>query len=153
MCKLGEFRENLQESDWSYAAGYIDGEGCLAIRKQTRGRWPWYCARLSVSNTHRESLEFVTSIIGGTVRERNLLECNLKPLFNFEIVARGLLLRCLPKLLPFLRIKHRHAELMLRFVALPRGSGPDKEALYQEFRCFAEECGQAAIGRSHGRQP
>lgn len=152
MRELGEFRENLQESDWSYAAGYIDGEGSMAIRKLDSGRWTTYCARLSVSNTHRESLEFVASIIGGKVRERKILKHNIKPLFDFEIVARGLLLRCLPKLFPFLRIKHRHAELMLRFVALPRGSGPDKEALYQEFRCLAEECGQAAIGRSHGRQ-
>ena len=57
------------DTDWAYAAGFVDGEGCIAIVRSftpARGRY-YYGVHVVVANTDREVLEWFKSLWGGSV--------------------------------------------------------------------------------------
>lgn len=161
----GEFRESLKEIDWAWIAGFIDGEGYIGISKGytenknkthewSKERWVWYNPRINISNTDKESLEFILENFGGSAKvcKRKKYESNLRSLYTYEISNREDLRRIIPKLLPFLRIKKKQAQLVYRLVCLPRGSGPEKERIWQLYDKLIRENGQKAVGeRNHKR--
>lgn len=56
-------------TDWAYAAGFVDGEGCIAVVRSfvpSRGRY-YYGVNVVVTNTNREVLDWMQSIWGGWV--------------------------------------------------------------------------------------
>jgi hypothetical protein len=58
-----------QDTDWAYAAGFVDGEGCIAIVRSfepSRGRYQ-YGVHLVVSNRDREVLGWMQSTWGGWI--------------------------------------------------------------------------------------
>jgi hypothetical protein len=59
--------EEPQPTDWAYAAGLVDGEGCIAIVRSfeaDRGRYQ-YGVQVVVSNRDREVLDWMRSLWGG----------------------------------------------------------------------------------------
>lgn len=164
MRQQGEFRRTLQEIDWAWIAGFLDGEGTFCIqrgytrnghkkRSHSQEGWTWYRPRLSVQNTDAGACRFIARAFGGSVCVRQKQPHNLRELYSVEICARDKLLAVLPRLLPFLRVKGQQAEYMLRLVELPRGSGPKKEEIYRRYDAFVRKCGQRAVGdRLHGRR-
>jgi hypothetical protein len=57
------------DTDWAYAAGFVDGEGCIAIVRSfepRRGRY-YYGVNVVVANCNREVLEWIQSKWGGWV--------------------------------------------------------------------------------------
>ena len=59
----------LPDTDWAYAAGFVDGEGCIAIVRSyvpARGRY-YYGVHVVVANRDREVLEWMKSLWGGWV--------------------------------------------------------------------------------------
>jgi len=55
-------RELLREVEHAYAAGYIDGEGCITVS----GRQ----CRVMISNTYPYTLHWLKSLFGGTVKSK-----------------------------------------------------------------------------------
>ena len=59
----------IKDTDWAYAAGFVDGEGCIAITKSfnpTRGRFA-YGVAVVVTNCERDVLDWMHEHWGGWV--------------------------------------------------------------------------------------
>ncbi len=55
------------EIDWAYAAGFVDGEGCIAVVRSftpARGRYV-YSIQVVVANCDRRVLDWMHSLWGG----------------------------------------------------------------------------------------
>ena len=60
---------DIKDTDWAYAAGLVDGEGCIAIVRSyvaARGRF-YYSVQIVVANRDREVLQWMQSLWGGWV--------------------------------------------------------------------------------------
>lgn len=98
-----------------YLAGFVDGEGYLALAKICRrGRLPEYCARLVVYNTNREVLSLIQRSWGGTMSAVASREANWKPGYAL-IWTNAAAANLLQDLAPHLRVKARQADALLRF--------------------------------------
>ena len=55
--------EKLTNEELSYIAGFIDGEGCLAISKRKHknkfGQWLGYSCHIDLTNTNKEVLNTI----------------------------------------------------------------------------------------------
>lgn len=100
----------------AWAAGFIDGEGCIIVvkHKPHNGVSPSYYVRLKVSNTRLEPLLRLKSLFGGYIIEYKYTSPvkHWKNLFNWVIQGRSALF-CLEQILPYLTIKARQAKLGL----------------------------------------
>jgi hypothetical protein len=113
----------LNDIEWMWLAGVIDGEGSIYIVKLTRGlaakgrRGFSYIAVISLSSSSEEFARKVREIIGkGSVNFTEEKRLNWKEKWYYRcggLVVRGLL----PQLLPHLLIKREVAEKMLQYLA------------------------------------
>ncbi|TMG65231.1 MAG: hypothetical protein E6H86_07495 [Chloroflexi bacterium] len=59
----------IRDTDWAYAAGFVDGEGCIAIARAfspVRNRF-YYTIQVVVANTDRSVLDWMKAAWGGHV--------------------------------------------------------------------------------------
>jgi len=164
MEKLGEFRESLKKTDWAWIAGFLDGEGCMTIQKGyaenkkkchnwSKVGWYWYRPRLSLHNTDEKSVMFIASAFACKYYKRKETTSNLKPLYYIDISAIQILRRVILDILPYLKVKKVQAELVYRLACLPRGSGFEKEQIWQEFDRYSRLCGQKNVGLNNHSKP
>lgn len=111
------------EIDWSYAAGLVDGEAYIGIKRVEWSRYRGdrqtigYHARVVVRMTQHEAVDFlcelgdVTRTVHGAHAKRG------RPLAQFS-VTDAKAERFLRGLLPYLRVKRRNAEAVLELRAL-----------------------------------
>lgn len=92
--------------DYAYAAGFIDGEGCIYIDK--RGY-----LRLEITNTGKKTLEYIASIIGGKIHTKSR-KVN-KTVHVLKLCSEEAL-RALRLLKGFLVEKHEQAELATMYM-------------------------------------
>lgn len=106
----------------AYIAGLIDGEGTISLNKQTEKahpQWnPKYTPYIGFTNTNLEALELVGDFLGSNVRHhvgskdgfKGNKEC-------FRVVKNGKnnVRKLLEKLLPYLVIKKKQAELVINY--------------------------------------
>ena len=85
-----------------YFAGFIDGEGTIAIRKQQHGKY--FAAKLEAANTNRAVLEELASIYGGKVRATKRRQPNHKQVYSWVVTGEKMR-EALKQLIPYLRIK------------------------------------------------
>lgn len=59
----------IKDTDWAYAAGFVDGEGCIAVTRSYVRRLErfQYSVQIVVANNRREVLDWLQSIWGGWV--------------------------------------------------------------------------------------
>lgn len=95
--------------DLAYAAGLIDGEGCIGLYHNSHNGN--FQLRITVEMCERHGLDLLASIFGGRWYHKQKSAprrpCFVWMAFNSE--AESALIR----LLPFLRVKRRHAEVAL----------------------------------------
>jgi len=145
-----------------YLAGFIDAEGCLMIAKVNPldCRNPLYRARLCVGNTNRRILEDTQKAYGGILTNHPAQKVAWKDAYQLVWTDRRVE-SVLNSVRPFLRIKKRHAKILLEFIShkkktrqghvgktfasLPRAVVAYREALYQRIRILN------AKGPPHGR--
>jgi hypothetical protein len=140
----------IKDTDWAYAAGFVDGEGCIAIVRQyvpSRGRH-YYSVHVVVANRDKAVLEWMQSLWGGwVVAAASSRGDNARPAWNWRCPTG---LKAEPFLLgigEFLRVKMPHCENALAMIILIRRSyktlGPyripadwlaEQEALYWKQR-------------------
>jgi len=103
-----ETRE-LTDTEWSYLAGIIDGEGCITASSNGQDR-----IRVTVTSTSRGLIDWMIARVGGSVCNRRPASPRHKPTYGWEVsyVKANSFLR---GVLPYLLIKARHAELALQF--------------------------------------
>jgi len=119
------------ETDYAYLAGILDGEGTITISRQTdrrKGRvYHCYSPHITISNTVRLMLDSIKNRFGGKIVEVNRrVEGHQKPGYILYF-RKGEMLALLPKVIPYLTIKKRKAELLLEYMLsrpkkTPRGA-------------------------------
>jgi len=99
-----------------YAAGFIDGEGCLTIcRKRNHNNGYSYAAVVCVANVHRRVVADFASQFGGRLSCRNERRGNFRDHWVAFWQAERTR-RLIQTIQPFLRLKAPQAELLLSFL-------------------------------------
>ena len=110
----------MDGADLAWAAGFIDGEGCISIGRhkattENGAKNPQHTLELQVGNTNLDVLNLLCSMFGGAICELDrrtgkriwLWRCSTR---QAEAAIR--------KLLPYLKVKRAEAELALDFATL-----------------------------------
>jgi hypothetical protein len=108
-------KEQLKRDEKFYCwlAGFADGDGSIGIRRNTLPKQKFaYKPYLSLSQKDRSVLDFVKSHIGGCVVQDKYKNINHH---HFFIYDHNRLLKILPRLIPYLQVKRKQAELMLEY--------------------------------------
>jgi hypothetical protein len=106
--------------DFSYLAGIIDGEGTITVSRQPRStcRRPYFCPRVLVSNTSEALMTWIAERFPvGRVRvgRYSPSKGGKKAVYRWDVENRALR-PLLKRLLPYLVVKRRNAELLLEWV-------------------------------------
>lgn len=118
-----------------YAAGLIDGEGCIQIKKiknLNHKRNPEYSLQISMNMVDTEAIDFMKGVFGGSVYgPLKTYGKGFRPNYRWEITRKSAL-TFLKQILPFLRVKRVQAELGIRF-QFNRITQDHKHGKYQPF--------------------
>lgn len=115
-----QINKDNQREEIAYIAGLIDGEGTIRLGKFVEKNWnPKYNPALSFVNTNLEVVELVKEFIKA---ERVYVHDGSKkgfkgnkPCYKAVICGTKKVIEPLEKLLPYLRIKKKQAELVLKY--------------------------------------
>ncbi len=99
-----------------YAAGLVDGEGCISISKSKRKGYKNYQFYLKVviTNTNKDILNLFQEQFGGSVLNRSHGKKHWTPAYNWQLTCRQAE-SFLKLILPFLYIKKEEAKVALQF--------------------------------------
>lgn len=108
--------------DWSYIAGYFDGEGHVSLHQMNRGGKSMQRA-LTWYNSHLESLESMRDFMGcGSIGQKAGTN---KPVYTLCITRRSELVPVLNELIPRLIVKRDAAERLLDFLGTVEDESPN----------------------------
>lgn len=109
----------MKKLQWAYLAGLFDGEGTFTISNSPpRNGSPSYAFReVYVTNTNLEVLEWLKSKLGGTIRITRHSGKGWKDVYKWHAGAKQHYY-VVKNILPFLIIKKKQAELILKFIKL-----------------------------------
>lgn len=114
----------MKETDLAYAAGIVDGEGCVCIFKaKARGLKRIYGYRMSVSvkNTNEGLINWLESLFGGGGRKLTG-RSNCKDVWTWELYAYKAS-DFLKLIYSYLRIKRPQADIAIEFQKSKRKGG------------------------------
>lgn len=111
------FGANISETDKAYIAGLLDGEGSIGmfICNQKQLLTPTYYLQVSITNTHKGVLVWLTALLGvGRLSEKLHGNKRWKRSYNWRLsgFAAGKFLECV---YPYLRIKRLQAEIGIKY--------------------------------------
>ena len=111
----------MKETETAWAAGYVDGEGCINITKNTSYG---HIVRVTIDSTDNRSLLVLLNLFGGRLNgpyePRNKDSYNRKPIWVYSLCGVEAQ-SALKKMRPYLVIKQEQAELALRFPTYKKG--------------------------------
>lgn len=121
----GGHKSATNDTDLAYIAGIVDGEGCIRIKKSNPNPGirvtPGYHAAIQIRMVDESAISFIQQVLGGSYYKESAPAPNRRPLFLYA--AQNLIAeRVLRKILPFLKVKRKQAELVLSLVELKRTS-------------------------------
>lgn len=115
--------------DLAYAAGLIDGEGTIGITylkpnwaagdKSRRRRSPLIKGQMAVSMCDGDAVPWLRDLFGGSLNVYKPVNPAHRPQTRWSLQGSA----CAPVcalLLPYLKVKHRQAELVVAYYADPR---------------------------------
>lgn len=80
----------IKDTDFAYAAGYFDGDGCFSIGKvHSEGRIRPKCSVI-INSTHIENLHWFQKTFGGTVTTRNSNNPKAKPVHRYVLKGKDI---------------------------------------------------------------
>lgn len=121
----------MNEMDVAWAAGFIDGEGCIRIETSFANkdrRRPIAMLRVSCGQSVNRPLEKLEELFGGTLTSHPARGLGYGTSYMWSIAARKAA-DCLSKLVPYLVVKKRQAELALEFQLILRPRSDRKRLL------------------------
>ena len=105
----------MAETNYAWAAGFMDGEGCILIAKgRTNGTATYYSLQVSASQVDPAPLYRLRGIFGGSVCLTRPGSGNQSPIYRWVISAR-LAAPALVLMQPYLLVKGREARLAIRY--------------------------------------
>jgi hypothetical protein len=136
--QLGAVKEvNLSEADAKYIACALDTEGTIGVYRSVSSDRPGlkYFAVCQVSNTNREFLEHLQTLVGsGRIRVISD-RIGMKRAYVYTVSYR-IIPKLLAKIHDFLIIKSQQSALVMRFYAFMRkqpARGGDRYTTYEKF--------------------
>lgn len=96
----------------AYLAGMIDGDGYITITKSVRKNKEYFGPQIGIAGTRREPHDLAASLWGGRVSKYLPTNPNHRPQFQWQRMGSSAV-SVIESILPYLRIKHEHAELAL----------------------------------------
>ncbi len=111
----------------AWAAGFIDGEGCISISGSVHpGKVsPYHQLRLGVVNTDKTAIEELKRIFSLGSISRKERKGHYKPIYRWNVADYNAA-KVLTGILPYLRVKKAEARIALDFIVLrgvTNGSG------------------------------
>jgi hypothetical protein len=138
---------------YAWAAGFIDGEANLAIRRASvpKPRGVQHRARIAVKQISPVPLERLVELFGSRVLQYETTPIG-NPIYEWHLHGSEHVAAALEKLLPYLVLKHDAAEILLRFCRgagrrppgrglLPQAIFDEREALRLELRALSSHRG------------
>jgi len=117
--------KQLKSEQLAYAAGLIDGEGCLTIsvrRPEGRRKAVHHCVRLSIGMTHLPVLRRLRSWFGGQISPVKKQKTFHKQAHEWRLWSNQAL-DCIEQLLPYLVVKRAEARVFLQYKKWRRRRG------------------------------
>ena len=116
----------IKDTDWAYAAGFVDGEGCIAIArsfKPRRGRF-YYSVHIVVSNRDRGVLDWMQINWGGWIVSASspLRGLKARQAWNWRTQTGQSARPFLTGIRPYLRLKIPQCDNALAMIELSRRS-------------------------------
>jgi len=113
--------KKLSETEKAYIAGLIDGEGSILVTKRIR-------PAITVTNTNKDIIFWLGEKLGGDEHISSRSKGRKrKTVWRWGTTKILHIKDILENILPYLRIKKRHAELLLQFCNLKINGEPDNE--------------------------
>ena len=120
MGKIVKFRNDQIDTQISYLAGIIDGEGCFYLGHVKQGKYgnglQWH-SMIKVTSCDEELIIWLENTFGGSKDSRyryTSKQAFTRPVYNWQ--ATGVMLDyLLPKIYPYLIIKPRQCDVMIRY--------------------------------------
>ena len=109
----------MKRNQWAYLAGLFDGEGTFTISNSppNNGRPSYAFREVYVTNTNLEVLNWLKDKLGGTIRVTKYGKNGWKDVYKWHAGAKQHYY-VVKNMLPFLIIKKKQAELILKFIKL-----------------------------------
>lgn len=134
----------MKAIDLAYLAGIIDGEGTLTVthwdrkrRGKKKGIIKYLTPRLTISNTSmilmNESRRILEEICCVNVSKSNHVKKqkkHYKQCYQFAVSGKPNILKVVNLILPYLKVKKKHGELLKEFCELPDRSPNNIGLLY-----------------------
>lgn len=115
----------ISETDKAYAAGIIDGEGSVCIRRyvhKTPGHHiPSFSLYVEIRMTNREAVEFIHAVFGGCLKSKGTTKTG-KVIYDWKIYGNQAA-DFLRQVIPYLKCKKRQAAIAIRFSEIPCAYG------------------------------
>lgn len=127
--------------DLAYAAGIIDGEGCIGIYGNKDKRIPlgkYYRLTVQVGMSDKEPVEFLYRTFGGSLSEANGRKPTYRTRYHWCLAARQAR-KFLELVKPYLKSKQNQAELAITFQGARRKRGGTPYATTREELICAQE--------------
>ncbi len=139
--------------DLAWAAGFIDGEGCIQISRRKHRKTVEYKLEVSAVNTKLAPIIRLQSLFGGAADTFNERAKAYKLRNRWRVVDKQAE-KCLPLLLPYFTCKCEQAQLGLEYRrALKRSTDPEqirfRELCYQKMRILN---GKGTVAFDKGQQ-
>jgi hypothetical protein len=111
------------QAELGWAAGCVDGEGCISIRREavSRSGRPQYALYLAVGNTDPRMPRKLHAMFGGSLVHKNARQ-KQRPLFEWRVFATRAG-KVLEVLRPYMVIKGEQADVAIAFAATIRRTG------------------------------
>ena len=120
---LGQRTEMKKTEILAYAAGIVDGEGCITILNKWDSRSKTYDkVQVDITNTNEWICQWFKMQFGGTVRMCKAHKSNWKPTFKW-ILEADKATAFLKIVLPYLNIKKANAEIAISYQVTRRIGG------------------------------
>lgn len=115
----------LDQTDLAYIAGFVDGEGTLSIVDQPGGSKPKpnWVIHVSICNTDRTVLDWILFKCGGSIHRIRPSGPRRKESYTWKISGLGAV-KFIGAILPHLKMKKPHAEILLGFRLTVSGNTP-----------------------------
>lgn len=98
----------------AWFAGFFDGEGCIHIYARQRPEYTGWVLQLSLPNSGTEALDFIAAEIGGHTYNRPRQQAHYRDQKVWQATGDEAL-AVLKLIRPYLRVKHRQADLAIEY--------------------------------------
>jgi hypothetical protein len=99
--------------NWAYLAGFIDGEGCLGLRRVKTTIRP----RITITNTNKEVLELIRGFVGsGSICKSRTKGEGWKCAYRWQLEGKQSIGKVIDGVLPHLIVKREQGIVLKRFI-------------------------------------